>query len=205
MPSAGSEQPGWALGVEHVEPPCSHQGAAEAQGDLQGKAGGAWDTPWLQHQGKDRYYIPRVILCQACAVPRHPHTVLTPQVGPLHPTFSPTGPKLCPPFSQPYWLQQLQGCPQLPPPSPGTLRTFETFIKYKNPGLYDRMLHSTYAQKKGQTFKCTKVTGAPAAPLRPAGCGEVAVPPAPRRDVGRDRAPAPHGPVLSSLPRGWRG
>lgn len=64
---------------------------------------------------------------RACAVPRHPHTVLTPQVGPFHPTFSPVGPKLCPPVSQPYWLQQLQGCLTLPhlhsdpPASPGTL------------------------------------------------------------------------------------
>lgn len=99
MPSAGSEQPGWALGVEHVEPPCSHQGAAEAQGDLQGKAGGAWDTPFLQHQGKEHYYIPRVILCQGLCCPQ------TPPHCPYPTGWAP------PPHIQPRWLQ-------IVPPSP---------------------------------------------------------------------------------------
>lgn len=34
----------------------------------------------------------------------------------------------------------------LPPPQ--SLPTFQTFIKYKTPGLYDRTLHSTYAEKR---------------------------------------------------------
>lgn len=35
-----------------------------------------------------------------------------------------------------------------PHPAPQTLPTFQTFIKYKTPGLYDRTLHSTYAEKR---------------------------------------------------------
>lgn len=92
----------------------------------------------------------------------------------------------------------------LPPLAPQTPQTFETFIKYKNPGLYDRTLHSTYAQKKGQTFKCTKVAGAPQprhapplpAPLLPAPRGVWGGAGAPS-PTGGHRAPALHGPGLS--------
>lgn len=33
-------------------------------------------------------------------------------------------------------------------PAPQTPPTFQIFIKYKTPGLYDRTLHSTYAEKR---------------------------------------------------------
>lgn len=63
---------------------------------------------------------------------------------------------LCLPASS--WRQQT-GLPPYTPqshflirwcflPPPQSLPTFQTFIKYKTPGLYDRTLHSTYAEKR---------------------------------------------------------
>lgn len=121
--------------------------------------------------------------------------------------------RLCLPASS--WRQQT-GLPPYTPqshflirwcflPPPQSLPTFQTFIKYKTPGLYDRTLHSTYAEKRVRHSNVQKSPVPPALASCPVPNPTAPSPPWSIRGAGAPspmeghRAPALHGPGLSCL------